>query len=121
MPSTEPEKLKTVYIRKLKKRIAYLEEKLHAIRENSTLMERGVVNHVGGGRVKQQARRIDYLEGRLLVIREIANTFSDAMSVEDGRHVGESRVKQGCVPHKRIDIGGGKLDSIAEEGAGDGK
>ena len=112
---TKSEINKAVYIRKLKKRIAYLEEKLHAIRENTTLKERGVVNFVGGGRVKQQARRIDYLEGRLLVIREIANTFGDTMCAEGGRHVGETRVKQGCVPNKKINFDGGKLSEIEGE------
>ena len=115
MYKTESERSKTVYIRKLKKRIAYLEVKLHAIRENTTLMEHGVINSVGG-RVKRQAARIDYLEGRLLVIREIANTFGETMCVEDGRHVGETRVKQGCVPNQQIDIDGSKLSAIAEEG-----
>lgn len=120
MYKTESERNKTIYIRKLKKRIAYLEVKLHAIRENTMLKEHGVINSVGG-RVKRQAARIDYLEGRLLVIREIANTFrdSDSMCVEDGRHVGDKRVKQGCVPHKQIDIDGSKLSAIAEEGAND--
>ena len=121
MYNSESERNKTVYIRKLKKRIAYLEEKLHAIRENTTLMEHGVVNSASGGRVKRQARRIDYLEGRLLVIREIANTFCDTMCAEDGRHIAESRVKQGCIPHQGINIGGGKLDAIDDKGAGDGK
>ena len=54
---------KTIYIRKLKKRIAYLEEKLLAIRGCTTLQDAGtdLNRDKPDGRVVRQMRRIDVL------------------------------------------------------------
>jgi hypothetical protein len=89
----------SIIMRGYQKRIAELEEKLLLIRTSTDLMERGLrTSDAGsGGQCVRMKRRIDHLEAKLLIIRELSDTTvgkrKDALIPEKERQIHEARIR----------------------------
>lgn len=90
----------SILLRGYQKRIAELEEKLLLIRTSTDLHERGVLTSGlpgGGGERIRMKRRIDHLEAKLLIIRELSDTTvgksGRAAVPEKERQIHDARIR----------------------------
>ena len=89
----------SILLRGYQKRIAELEEKLLLIRTSTSLMENGLrtSDAAGGGQTVRMKRRIDHLEAKLLIIRDLTDTTvgkrKDKDVPEKERQLHERRIR----------------------------
>lgn len=106
---------RSITIRKLQKRVAYLEEKLNAIKNLTGLHQRGRPcqdpNHQGMH--LRQKKRIDHLEARLALIRSLA-VISD-MRVRDMRSARVSKMRRKANSVVQIDTNLSKIEEVQKE------